>query len=88
MVKSESSIILSMFTKYEPLMEHDTDTDGETAVAWTVMGEDIQALDRIRSSLVENNNDNTKYQVTVKVLETSKGIVRQFMLFASDVSLR
>lgn len=54
----------------------------------TVMGEDIQALDRIRSSLAENNDDNTKYQVTVKVLETSKGIGRQFMLFTSDVSLR
>lgn len=52
------------------------------------MGEDIQALDRIRSSLAENNDDNTKYQVTVKVLETSKGIGRQFMLFTSDVSLR
>lgn len=54
----------------------------------TVMGEDIQALDRIRSSLAENNDDNTKYQVTVKVPETSKGIGRQFMLFTSDVSLR
>ena len=69
-------------------MEHDIDTDRGTAVAWTVMGEDIQALDRIRSSLAENNDDNTKYQVTVKVLETSKGIGRQFVLFASDVSLR